>query len=114
MEDLTGRINGWQCDTCHEVAYCVHVHNGVTPMFLACRAEGVDPEEAKCKGTGKSLWYPSDPPPPHVIDAVQWEWYTPTPAELRVRSQGDREHVRKGGVLIRPLTDEGRRLLNAA
>jgi hypothetical protein len=102
-----GDINGWTCDTCRETTYCVHVDYGVTPMFLACRAEGVEPREATCKGRGTSLMYPSTPPPQHVIAAVQWEWYMPDEREKRGLAPETREHVDKGGLLLRPLTAAG-------
>ncbi len=37
----TAEVNGWTCDTCGETTYCVHVDDGVTPMFLACSAESL-------------------------------------------------------------------------
>ena len=138
-EDLAGRINGWRCqpppegigarfrEACGKITYAVHVHHGVTPMFLACRASGHEPDhpDNPCKGTGVSLMYPSDPAPRHVIDAIAWEWYKPDAAELaqmrkrarRRARRGDHsefgavEHVLKGGLLLRPLTDAGRELL---
>ncbi len=102
------RINGWVCDRCNRVTYAVEIHEGVTPFFLACRAEGVDPREAKCKGRGKSLMYPSDPPPAEVLAAVRWEWFTPTGAAFRKLDAGMREHILKGGLELRKLTDDGR------
>jgi hypothetical protein len=129
VSDLTGRINGWLCDgrggrpgipTCGRITYAINVHHGVTPMFLACRAEGVEPNEAECKGMGTSLMYPENDPPAHVLDAVAWEWYKPDAVEMkRLRKRerqgkdnsGTVEHVEKGGLLLRPLTDAGRELL---
>lgn len=100
-----GEVNGWTCDECGATTYCVHVDDGVTPMFLGCRAtEG-------CKGTGRSLMYPSPPVPPHVHAAIQWEWYSPDPkekTELFFRNRATFDHVHKGGLLIRALTDAGR------
>ncbi|HEU4975273.1 MAG TPA: hypothetical protein VFT50_09305 [Baekduia sp.] len=109
-------INGWTCDACGQTTYVVHVDEGVTPMFLACRAEGVDPREATCKGMGQSLMYPRTAPPPHVLAAVAWEWYQPDAAELRALRQFEpqtAEHVERGGLLLRKLTDAGRASLAA-
>lgn len=105
---LAGRINGWLCDDCGVVTYCVHVDDGVTPMFLACRAEGVEPAGAECKGMGKSLMYPRAAPPAHVVAAVRWEWYAPDAAERTTLEGGLAEHVAQGGLLLRLLTDAGR------
>jgi hypothetical protein len=108
-EDNQGRINGWACDECGRITYVVHVDSGVTPMFLACRAEGVEPDEASCKGRGVSLMYPDESPPQHVLDAVKWEWYRPT--DLSPLSPEMRDHIEKGGVALRSLTAAGRALL---
>jgi hypothetical protein len=117
-----GTINGYRCDralsapedSCGLHTYVVHVDGGVTPMFLACRAEGVDPSEAKCKGRAVSLMYPSQPPPEWVVDEVKWEWFRPTSAEFNALDEASREHVQKGGVLLRPLTDAGRQAIREA
>lgn len=106
-----GDINGWRCDACGEITYCVHVSEGVTPMFLACRAEGVDPSQAKCKGRGVSLMYPRRPAPPHVLQAVAWEWFRPTGKAYKKLDAGMREHVDMGGLDLRPLTAAGRNRL---
>jgi len=106
---LAGEINGWRCDRCGQHTYCIHVNDGVTPMFLACRASG---RLGDCDGTGASLMYPGGPPPAHVIEAVQFEWYEPTGFEYRRLEPSAREHVDKGGLLLRDLTDAGRRLLS--
>ena len=108
MGSKRGDINGYVCDTCKQHTFIVHVDDGVTPMFLACRAEGEDPREAECKGRGTSLMYPTMPAPQHVIDGVKWEWYKP--AELP-ENEEMAEHVRKGGLLLRKLTDAGRAAL---
>jgi hypothetical protein len=104
-----GEINGWRCDVCGQHTYCVHVDDGVTPMFLGCRAGTVG-----CKGTGVSLMYPSPPYPQHVLDAVAWEWFRPSRRATRRMEAGMRDHIEKGGLELRPLTDAGRRVVDAA
>lgn len=110
MSDI-GRINGWTCGTCGEHTYAVHVNEGVTPFMLGCRAEGLEPKKANCKGLARSMMYPSKPPPSHVKTAVKWEWYTPDNVEYQLLNRDVREHVDKRGLLIRQLTDAGRALL---
>ena len=105
------RINGWTCDTCGKTTYCVELDEGVTPMFLACRAEGVDPRDAVCKGRGTSLMYPDAAPPPYVLAAVRWEWFRPSPRAVRRMEPGMRDHIERGGLDLRPLTDAGRAAL---
>lgn len=112
-----GDINGWQCKGtktdldkggCGSVTYAIHVDEGVTPMFLACRAtEG-------CRGMAVSLMYPDPPAPRSVLEAVAWEWFKPDAAalrKLRRKNPALAEHVDMGGLDIRELTDAGRVVL---
>lgn len=124
MGSSRGEINGWACDKCGEVTYCVHVDDGVTPMFLACRATGA---VGACGGTGTSLMYPPPPVPDHALAAVRWEWYKPDPPKRRFDTDtgkfftppdsltpAERQHVEQGGLLLRELTDAGRAALKGA
>ena len=99
-----GAINGYACDACGQLTIIRHVDEGVTPMFLACRAEGLDPREATCKGQAVSLMYPpGDPPSPPT-----WEWYKPSPEALKRMKRKDPamyEHIRKGGLELRKIVD---------
>jgi hypothetical protein len=101
------KINGWRCKRCGRHTYAVHVDDGVTPMFLACRAVGV------CKGTAVSLMYPAPPAPEQIVEEVAWEWYKPTPRATRRLDRETREYVEKGGLILRELTDAGREALKA-
>lgn len=97
-----GAVNGYQCDACNRLTIVVHRDPGVTPMFLACRAEGLEPNEATCKGMGVSLMYPSGPPPAEP----EWEWIAPTKSQMkRWKRDGDPmyEHCRKGGLVLRKI-----------
>lgn len=108
-DDLTGRINGWKCN-CGYVTYAVHVDHGVTPMFLGCRKPG----GCASSQPATSLMYPDADPPPHIIGSVAWEWYRPTEKQTRRlerKHPGMADHVRQGGLDLRPLTDAGRALL---
>jgi hypothetical protein len=108
------RRNAYVCDTCGGVVVTVDRHKGVTPMFLACRAKGYVSDPANdCTGTGQSCMYrlemlhmalarrgsvgamPTEWPEP------TWEWYTPSPAELRRLESRTAEHGGKGGLLLR-------------
>lgn len=109
-----GDINGWRCEgsnkvaSCGGVTYAIHVDEGVTPMFLGCRAT------ENCKGTAVSLMYPPPPAPQHVLEAVAWEWYKPDAAALRRlhrKNPALAEHVELGGLNLRELTDAGRQVL---
>lgn len=97
-----GSINAWVCDRCAAPTVSVDIEDGVTPMFLACRAT------PGCKGRAISRGYPKGEPPAEIIDALAWEWYRPTPKQARRMGADMAEHVAKGGLDLRPLTDAGR------
>jgi hypothetical protein len=103
-----GEINGWRCDACGEHTYCVHIDDGVTPMFLGCRAT------PGCSGRGVSLMYPAPPVPQYVLDEVAWEWFKPSPRRVRRMEPAMRDHIEKGGLELRELTDAGRAVLSEA
>lgn len=119
-DDTTGQVNGWWCPRCGRITYGIHLAHGVTPMYLGCRAT------PDCEGVGQSLMYPwnhqflPDDRLPAWLgrpgSGVTIEWYAPDAAELRrlTLEQPDvAEHVHKGGLLLRPLTSDGMRLLEA-
>lgn len=107
-EDLTGRINGWQCADCGRTTYAIHVAHGVTPFMIGCRAT------LGCKGVTQSMFYPKAEPSQHVKDAVEWEWYRQSLKKAKKaerRAPGSIKHRENGGLEIRLLTEHGRRLL---
>jgi hypothetical protein len=55
--------------------------------------------------------YPDPPTPQHVIESVQWEWYHPTKSHLRHMTPEMQEYIKRGGLDLRPLTDEGRAVI---
>ena len=91
-----GAVNSWKCDECGRLTNAIHVDEGVTPMFLACRAT------PGCAGRAVSAGYPSPPVPPHVADNIGWEWYKPTERWARRKGPEMLKHVRSGGLAIRP------------
>jgi hypothetical protein len=98
-----GAVNAWRCVACGGLTVAVHVDEGVTPMFLACRrTDG-------CPGRAVSSGYPAPPVPDNVIDLLAWEWWKPTGRQYRRLSPEMRSHVDRGGLDLRPLTDAGRR-----
>lgn len=105
-----GSINAWKCPTCRGLTVAVHVDQGVTPMFLACRAT------PRCQGRAVSAGYPSAPIPPSILAAVGFEWRAASMTELkRYRRENPPmyEHCRAGGLVIDMLSDRGRALLPA-
>lgn len=104
-----GALNVWKCDACGQFTGAIHVDEGVTPMFLACR------RTPGCTGTAVSAMYPADLPIPlDVLASVRWEWARASTTQLK-RWRRDRdpmyEHCTRGGLVIRPITADGDKLL---
>jgi hypothetical protein len=117
-----GHVNGYWCRDCGGTTYVIHVHEGVTPMFLACRAQGGTAEGLMCGQMARSLMYPWEQPigsdqqlpiPPAITNMVAWEWYIPDQPELVGLDGETRDHVERGGLLLRELTAAGRTVLAA-
>jgi hypothetical protein len=86
-------------------------------MFLGCRAS------PDCQGMAASLMYPwnhqytpDDRLPEWLARpgvGVTVEWYRSERITQAMRRSGEADHVEAGGLLLRPLTDAGMRLLEA-
>lgn len=88
-----GARNIYTCDTCHNHIVTQDVDQGVTPFMIGCTNKA----EA-CKGMMKSSMY-------RVFDQSMkagWEWYRPHSVQLL--SLAEREHVARGGLLMREAT----------
>lgn len=87
-------INGYRCDKCQSIMWVKHVAKGVTPMYLKCRSR------VGCPGTGISLMYRV----PVLLNApVKWEWYRPNQREYDGLSTSMKDHVNRGGLMIREI-----------
>jgi len=93
-------INAWCCEKCGGLTVCKDIHEGVTPMFLGCRAAGSLEE---CDGMAVSSGYPSTPPPPHILKKLAWEWYRPSQTEFDKMDEAGKDHVLHGGLNIRKM-----------
>lgn len=104
------RKNAYYCEKCGRYTVTVDVDEGVTPMFLACRASGHDPRDPEnpCDGMARSMMYPPPPWPDHpdLNAGPTWEWYRPT--DVAALPDGLREHVEKGGLDLRRRGEVGR------
>lgn len=103
-----GHVNAWKCDACGALLVAIHVAPGVTPMFLGCR-DG----RPGCLGTMKSSGYPAGEIPAGILAKLSWEWYAVSKTQAKkLRRSGDSstfDHVTRGGLLLRRLSDAGRR-----
>lgn len=105
---MAGEKNAYYCNTCGGYIVTIDRDDGVTPVFLLCRApreDGVEP----CRGTMRSMMYPDEPWPASdgfdnpIPTEPTWEWFKPT---LRAARRGGPEmldHVQKGGLELRKI-----------
>lgn len=85
------RLNIYTCTECRGHIVTKDVDEGVTPFMISCEAK-ID-----CLGAMESSFY-------RVWDqriAPSHHWYKPGPAEHAALIPGYREHVDKGGLLLR-------------
>jgi len=83
------RINVYTCMMCGRSVVTEDVAEGVTPVYLGCRAT------PGCQGTMQSHFY-------RVLQTLRptWEWYRPD--SLDGLTPQSRQHVQDGGLLCRP------------
>jgi hypothetical protein len=86
---MHGRINVYTCQTCGKATVTFDRDEGVTPFYLSCRRPG-------CPGPAQSACYRVD-----QSLVPDFEWYKPPVVEEI--PAGFRDHVRKGGLLLRDI-----------
>lgn len=91
MSEKAGQINQYTCRDCGHVITTVNAHDGTTPMFLGCRSPD------GCTGLMASDWYRV--PEGAIPDFV---WYKPDEDQQSELDTGTLQHVKKGGLLLRP------------
>lgn len=94
----TPRINIYTCTTCDGKTVTVDVNDGVTPFMIRCRAT------ERCGGDAHSCFY-RVPPGEHK---PTFEWYKPTLKKAKRLDRtwpGTLDHVRQGGLMLRPRSD---------
>lgn len=95
------RRNAYLCPDCMKLHITVDVADGVTPMFIKC--EG-------CGKTASSFGYQlpgilhGAPTPSGKSLSPEFEWYKPGDTEYLKLSVAEKEHVDKGGLLMRKRT----------
>lgn len=95
------KYNIYLCERCGHAVTTRDVHAGTTPFKMACtklNEEG----ESDCNGNMTSLGYPT--PFPAQAPLLEFEWYMPK--SLKRLSPDLKEHVRKGGLVRRPVEDK--------
>jgi hypothetical protein len=90
------RINVYRCRGGH-LTVTVDVDEGVTPFMMGCKHPG-------CDSDAVSSFDPRGPKPSHIPEP-EWEWFKPSPAELKKMDLGMREHCQRGGLDLRKRTE---------
>lgn len=85
-----GKKNVYTCQTCNKAIVTIDADNGTTPFMISCKVT------LQCKGDMHSHWYTPDA---QALEAT-WEWFKP---KKLPRNKYEREHVQKGGLLLRPV-----------
>jgi hypothetical protein len=94
-----GKINVYSCPAGHTTV-TIDTDEGVTPMMLRCTKRAKDGKH-DCTEYARSSWYRCD-----QALTPEYEWYKP--ASLKGLNRDEKEHVVKGGLLLRkikPATD---------
>lgn len=92
--------NPYRCRDCGGWTVTVHLHPGVTPMFLPCGAG------TGCGGEAVSSMYPPAEQLPILAELPVLEWYRPSADEFRELGPDKRAHVERGGCLLRRRGDD--------
>jgi hypothetical protein len=85
-----GMINRYTCEQCGKSIYTELVDDGVTPAFLRCRFG--------CEAMMASSFYRVPQELPRLHTHI-YEWFMPE--NLDGLEDGEREHVERGGLLLR-------------
>ncbi len=85
------RINVYVCPKCKGETITINAVDGLTPFLIKCRSVGGCHEEM-----AQSSFYRVDQ---NLIPT--YEWYRPDQAELAGLDEGVRDHVQRGGLILR-------------
>lgn len=102
------RLNAWRCEVCDFPFVAFDRHPGTTPMMVSHHAFEPDTD---CTGLCASVFYRRQGVERAAIDLGQGgqqiqpshEWYRPSAVELRSETAAVKDHVRQGGLLVRPV-----------
>lgn len=89
-----GKINTYTCPKGH-VTVTIDLADGTTPMMLRCKQKDNDGKH-NCTEFASSGWY-------NVAQNLkpEYEWYKPE--NLKGLNPDEKEHVQKGGLLLRKI-----------
>lgn len=99
-DSLIGHENVYTCQVCGKMFTTVDRDDGVTPFMVGHIQFD---HKTFCNGPCYSAFYPKGPRPSH-IPAPSHEWYKPDAEEYKkLDKYMRRDHVDKGGLLLRKL-----------
>ncbi len=87
-----GLLNAYDCKECKGVMVTVDLDDGVTPFQMTCEVT------LACKGWMTSRGYVVDP---DEVGEPTFEWYKPSPSEVKKSSDGMRDHAAQEGLFFR-------------
>lgn len=93
-----GKKNVYLCRHCGHGFITQDVHIGVRPFMVPCQNE-------KCGEMATSCCY-NIPQDFLAHFNAAFEWYKPTMAEATLKGPGTVDHVKKGGLIMRPAQEE--------
>lgn len=102
MTLLKEKINVYLCRKCLAPTITIERVKGTTPMFLGCKAIiGND----SCSGIAVSQMYPTGDLRKRLMQGLkpEWEWYEASQEEINHVGPEMKEHIRKGGLLLRKI-----------
>lgn len=94
-----GKINVYTCPAGHTTV-TIDTDEGVTPMMLRCTKKA--DEKHNCTEFARSAWYRCD-----QALAPEYEWYKP--ATMNGLNRDEKEHVVKGGLLLRKIQPDAKK-----
>lgn len=89
-----GKINIYTCPAGHTTV-TIDIDEGVTPMMIRCTKKAEDGKH-NCTEFARSAWY-------HCNQALTPEYVWYKPAFLNGLNKDEKEHVTKGGLLLRKI-----------
>lgn len=93
-----GRKNIYACKDCGSHIVTVDKDQGVTPFMIRCVATHCEAPNGRKGMMQSSMYRVFDP---DNIIRPSYEWYRPGLAQIL--SIGEAEHVKRGGLLLRPI-----------
>jgi hypothetical protein len=93
MSEAAGKVNNYVCRECRGRIVTVNRVQGTTPFLVLCDAK------PGCKGMMQSVLYRCD-----QSERPTHEWFRPTLKEAKRQGLDMLQHVKMGGLDIRPVS----------